>query len=63
MMRARNDYELTLWLAQKPVFCCGCWCLTPTDTKRTKRVLRLVRAIMKSFEDTRTLEEQARPPA
>ena len=63
MMRARNDYEMTLWLAQKPCFCCGCWWLTPTDTKRTKRVLRLVRAIMKSFEEARAEDERARPPA
>lgn len=53
MMHARNDYELTLWLAQKPGFCCGCWCLAPVDARRTKRVLRLVRAVMKSFEDER----------
>ena len=50
-MRPGNDYALTLWLAQKPCFCCGCWWLARQDVRRTKRVLRLVRAVMKSFEE------------
>ena len=52
-MRAGNDYALTLWLARRPLFCCGCLCLSRNDTKRTKRVLRLVRAVMKDWEGER----------
>jgi hypothetical protein len=51
-MTPENTYALTLWLASKPCFCCGCWWLSGADTRRTKRVLRLVRAIVKDWELT-----------
>lgn len=49
-MRHEHDYALTLRLAQKPGFCCCCWNLAPDDARRTKRVLRLVNAIVKDWE-------------
>jgi hypothetical protein len=57
-MHAANDYVLTLWLAKRPGFCCGCWCLAREDAQRTKRVLRFVRAIMKDWEEGRRMREQ-----
>jgi hypothetical protein len=57
-MRAGGDYGLTLWLAKRPCFCCGCWCLSREDTQRTKRVLRLVRAVMKDWEEAHRLTEE-----
>jgi hypothetical protein len=54
-MRAQGNYALTLWLAQKPCFCCGCWSLSREDARRTKRVLRLVRAVVKDWEETRRI--------
>lgn len=57
-MRAQGDYALTLWLAKRPCFCCGCWCLSREDTQRTKRVLRLVRAVLKDWEVTRRLKAE-----
>lgn len=51
-MRRENEYALILHLAQKPGFCCCCWSLSPDDSRRTKRVLRLVRAVMKDWQET-----------
>jgi hypothetical protein len=62
-MRAGNDYAMTLWLARKPAFCCGCWCLAREDAQRTKRVLRLVRVIVKSWEQHRTALDEVKPGA
>jgi hypothetical protein len=51
-MRRENEYALILHLAQKPGFCCCCWSLSADDSRRTKRVLRLVRAVMKDWQET-----------
>lgn len=59
METADRDYALTLWLAQKPCFCCGCWWLAPGDARRVKRVLRIVRRTIRSWEQQR----RANPPA
>jgi hypothetical protein len=56
-MRAADDYVLTLWLAKRPVFCCGCWCLQREDAQRTRRVLRFVRAVMKDWEEGRRMRK------
>ncbi|MCU0955280.1 MAG: hypothetical protein MUC37_11885 [Hyphomicrobium sp.] len=56
-MRAPRNHALTLWLAQKPCFCVCCWCLSRQDTQRTKRVLRLVRAVVKDWEEARRIDE------
>lgn len=56
-MRSESNYGLTLWLAKQPGFCCGCWCLAREDAKRTKRVLRLVRAIGKDWDESRRMRE------
>jgi hypothetical protein len=58
-MRAESDYALTLWLARRPFFCCGCWCLAREDAQRTKRVLRFVRAVMKDWEEDRRIRAEA----
>lgn len=58
MRAAGPDYVLTLWLAKRPCFCCGCWWLAPDDAKRTRRVLRFVRAVMKDWEEGRRMREQ-----
>jgi hypothetical protein len=65
-MRPGNNYALTLWLAGKPCFCCGCWWLSGADTQRTKRVLRLVRAVVKDWqltaEESRRADASSNPP-
>lgn len=58
-MRSESNYALTLWLARRPVFCCGCWCLARADAQRTKRVLRFVRAVMKDWEEDRLIRAEA----
>ncbi len=40
-----RDHRLELWLAERPCFCCGCWCLSREDAERARRIFRLVRAI------------------
>ncbi len=59
-MREEPDYRLSLWLARRPGFCCGCWCLGRDDARRTRRVSRFVRAIMKDWDEGRRMQEQAR---
>lgn len=50
MRASSEDYHLTLWLAQRPLFCCCCWCLSREDALRAKRVFRLVKAIVRDWE-------------
>lgn len=54
-MSGGGDHALILRLAQRPCFCCGCWCLSREDARRSKRVLRLVRAVVKDWEEVRRL--------
>ncbi len=46
--RARNGFQLALHLAQRPGFCCCCWCLGPRDARRARRIFALVRAIKRA---------------
>lgn len=46
--RARNGFQLALQLAQRPGFCCCCWCLGPHDTRRAKRIFAIVRAVKRA---------------
>ncbi len=62
-MRASSDYALTLRLAKRPGFCCCCWCLQREDARRTKRVLRFVRAVMKDWEEDRRIQDEVRRDA
>ena len=57
-MRAGRGYVLTLWLARRPCFCCGCWWLGRDDAQRTRRVLRFVRAVAKDWQEGRWMREQ-----
>jgi len=41
--------ELTLYLSQKPFFCCCCLALGPSDARRARRVFRLVAAITRDW--------------
>ncbi len=47
MSNGARQFALAARLAQKPFFFCGCWCLSPEDTRRAKRVFRLTRAVIK----------------
>ncbi len=52
-------YRLVLNLARKPGFCLCCWCLKREDALRARRVVRLTRAVMRSWRR----EIGHRPPA
>jgi len=41
--RRRNGFRLAVTLARRPCFCCGCWCLRPSDARRARRIFRIVR--------------------
>jgi len=44
----RNDFLLAVHLAQRPAFCCCCFCLEREDRRRARRIFRIVRAAMKA---------------
>ena len=53
MNDAHRHYALTLWLAQRPCFCCGCWWLAPADARRVKRVIRIVKKETRAWQRQR----------
>lgn len=57
-MHAGRGYVLSLWLARRPCFFCGCWWLAQDDAQRVRRVLRFVRAIGKDWQEARRMREQ-----
>ncbi|MBL8567008.1 MAG: hypothetical protein JNM89_14935 [Hyphomicrobiaceae bacterium] len=51
--RARNGFQLALHLAQRPGFCCCCWCIGPKDARRARHIFALVRAIKRAERKAR----------
>lgn len=49
MTPAGPNYRLAVSLARRPGFCGCCWCLSPEDSRRTRRVLRLVNAVSRDW--------------
>lgn len=47
MILGQRHHQLQVWLEDRPAFCCCCWCLSREDTKRARRVFRIVRALKK----------------
>ncbi len=48
-MRRWRRHRITLYLAQKPFFCCCCIVLGVRDARRAQRVFRLVAAVTRDW--------------
>jgi len=48
--QANKSRELMERVARNPIFYCGCFQLSDEDKKRAKRVFRIVRGAMRSWQ-------------
>lgn len=53
--RARS-LALIAYVARRPVFCCGCICLSLDDRRRARRVFRIVRRETRAWARSAALQ-------